>query len=60
MDLEERSIEHLPDRCQNCGTRLTDAEKQGVLERGSSMVLCSICAAEELPASEDEVEEAQG
>jgi hypothetical protein len=57
MDLEERSIEELPDRCQNCGTRLTVAEKQGVLERGSSLVLCAICAAEELPASEEDVEE---
>jgi hypothetical protein len=60
MDLEERSIEHLPDRCQNCGTRLTDAEKQGVLERGSSRVLCAICAAEELPAPDQEVEEELG
>jgi hypothetical protein len=51
-DLEERSIESLPARCDNCGATLTDAEKSLALERGSVPVLCSVCAAEEAPAVE--------
>jgi hypothetical protein len=57
-DLDERTIDSLPDRCANCGATLTDTEKQEALESGSSPVLCSICAAEEEPAVEasDELE----
>jgi hypothetical protein len=53
MDLEERSIEELPDRCQNCGAKLTDAEKQTALESGASLVLCTTCAAEQVPLADD-------
>ena len=53
MDLEERSIEELPDRCENCGARLTDAEKQAALEREPSTVLCTTCAAEEVPLADE-------
>ena len=52
MDLEERSIESLPANCQNCGTTLTDAEKQTALESGASPVLCANCAAEQAPAAD--------
>ena len=54
MGLEERTIEQLPDRCQNCGTELTDEEKATALESGASMVLCKICAAETVPLEEEE------
>jgi hypothetical protein len=54
MDLEERSIEHLPDRCESCGATLTNAEKQAALERGGTPVLCANCAAEQVPVAEDE------
>jgi hypothetical protein len=57
VDLEERTIEQLPDNCQNCGAALTDAEKQRALEEGSSVVLCTTCAAETEVYSDDEVEE---
>jgi len=57
MDLEERSIEELPGRCQNCGAKLTDAEKQTALESGAALVLCTTCAAEQVPPA-DEGEEA--
>ena len=46
MELEERSIVDLPDRCESCGGALTDAEKQEALERGMTPVLCATCAAE--------------
>ncbi|MGH2961408.1 MAG: hypothetical protein ACRDL3_04325 [Solirubrobacterales bacterium] len=58
MALEEHSIEELPGRCQNCGAVLTDAEKQVALEGVSAMVLCTTCAADEVPLAEDDVEEA--
>ena len=58
MALEERTIESLPDRCENCGASLTDAEKQRILDEGASLALCTVCAAETAPAleSEEEVE----
>jgi hypothetical protein len=56
MELEERTIEQLPDRCQNCGATLTDAEKQAALVEGvaSEQVLCTTCAAEVVPLGEDD------
>ena len=61
MELEERTIEQLPDRCQNCGAQLTDAEKRTALTEGppSGLVLCTTCAAEVVPVEED-VEEESG
>jgi DNA-directed RNA polymerase subunit RPC12/RpoP len=59
MDLEERSIETLPERCQSCGAKLTDAEKQVALESGARLVLCTRCASEQVPVSEDEIEESE-
>jgi hypothetical protein len=56
VKLEERSIEQLPERCENCGTELTDAEKAVALEGEVSPVLCTTCAAE-AEASPDEGEE---
>jgi hypothetical protein len=62
MELEERSVEQLPDRCENCGTALTPQEKETALEEGMSVVLCTTCAAEAsaLPADEGEDFEAGG
>jgi hypothetical protein len=51
-DLEEHTIDTLPDRCENCGATLTEAEKELALERSSSPVLCTVCAAEDEPAVE--------
>jgi hypothetical protein len=60
MELEERTIEQLPDRCQNCGATLTDAEKRTALDEGtkSGAVLCTVCASEVVPLDEDEDEAA--
>lgn len=57
MELEERSLEQLPDRCQNCGTELTAAEKAAALEDGGPVVLCTTCAAEVSALPEEETEE---
>jgi hypothetical protein len=62
MELEERTIEQLPDRCENCGAKLTDAEKRAALTEGppGGTVLCTICAAEVVPVEEEEEDEAVG
>jgi uncharacterized protein with PIN domain len=61
MELEERTIEQLPDRCQNCGATLTDAEKETALTDGppSGLVLCTTCASEVVPVEEAEDAEAE-
>jgi hypothetical protein len=46
VDLEERTIESLPERCSSCGATLTSAEKQRILDSGSPVALCTTCAAE--------------
>jgi hypothetical protein len=48
---EEHSFDHLEDRCEECGAKLTPAEMQAVLESGGP-VLCSIHAAEDEPGLE--------
>ena len=53
MPLEERTVEHVGDRCEECGARLTEAEQQAVLESGGP-TLCSIHAAEIVAVSEEE------
>jgi hypothetical protein len=55
MDLEEQTLDHPGNRCEECGARLTDEEIQVVLESGGP-VLCSIHALEDEPglAEDDE------
>ena len=55
-DLEERTIEQLPDRCENCGAKLTEAEKRAALTEGvtTGAVLCSVCADELVPLESEE------
>jgi len=54
MDLEERTIEELPERCENCGATLTTTEKQRILDEGASAALCTTCAGELAPLAEQE------
>ena len=54
MELEERTIEELPERCGNCGATLTGEEKQRILDEGASLALCTICAAEAGAVPDDE------
>jgi uncharacterized protein with PIN domain len=48
VDLEERTIDDVADRCEECGAKLTPAEMQAVMESGGP-ALCSIHAAEDEP-----------
>ncbi len=61
MELDDRTIEQLPENCQNCGATLTDAEKNAALTEGppSGLVLCTTCAAEVVPVDEDDEAEAE-
>ena len=56
MELEERSIEELPERCENCGARLTGAEKQRIVDDGASAALCTTCAAEAIALGDEDSE----
>ena len=57
MDLEEKSLEQVGDRCEECGAKLTARELEQVLESGGP-ALCTIHAQEEVPvADEDALEE---
>jgi hypothetical protein len=59
MDLEERTLEDTLERtCAVCGARLTGLEIEAAREAGGPF-LCSVHAAEELPA-EDIADETAG
>ena len=53
MDLEERTLDDISDRCEECGARLTPQELEAVLESGGP-VLCSIHAAEVVPVADED------
>jgi Zn finger protein HypA/HybF involved in hydrogenase expression len=57
MDLEEHvGVEEVKERCQSCGTKLTDDEIKAALDGASDVFLCSRCASEQV-AVEEEPEE---
>ncbi len=51
MDLEERTLDQIGDRCEECGAKLTPQEIQAAMESGGP-ALCSIHAAEDEPGLE--------
>jgi hypothetical protein len=53
MDLEERSLDRIGDRCEECGARLTKAEIEAALESGGP-ALCTIHADEVVPVAEED------
>jgi hypothetical protein len=55
MDLEEKTLEQVGDRCEECGAKLTPQELQTAMESGGP-ALCSIHADEVVPLGEDEQE----
>ncbi len=52
MDLEERTLESVGDRCEECGARLTAREQQAALEAGPP-ALCAVHAAEVVDAGDE-------
>jgi hypothetical protein len=53
VGLEDQTIEHLGDHCEECGTQLTPREMELALERGGPL-LCSVHAAEVAPLDDDD------
>lgn len=52
MDLEEKTLENVGDRCEECGAKLTQREMEQVIESGGP-ALCSIHAAEVVPVGDE-------
>jgi hypothetical protein len=48
MDLEERTVEQVGGRCEECGAKLTPQEQKAALESGGR-ALCTVHAAETEP-----------
>jgi hypothetical protein len=60
MDLEEHTLEEPFERqCRVCGVELTEREIH-VAREANGPFLCSVHAAEELPAQDDEAPDSQG
>jgi hypothetical protein len=53
MDLEEKTLEQVGDRCEECGAKLTERELQQVIESGGP-ALCTVHAQEVVPVGEEE------
>jgi hypothetical protein len=53
MDLEEKSLDQIGDRCEECGAKLTKAEMEAALESGGP-ALCTVHADEVVPVGDEE------
>jgi hypothetical protein len=58
VDLEERTLEDIPNRCEECGAELTPPELEAVLESGGP-ALCTIHAAEVVPVADEDADLAE-
>jgi hypothetical protein len=57
MDLEEHTgVDQVKERCESCGTPLTEREITEALEGAGDLFLCARCASERVPV-EEEIEE---
>jgi hypothetical protein len=52
MDLEEKSLDQIGDRCEECGAKLTRAEMQAAMESGGP-ALCTVHAEEFVPVADE-------
>jgi predicted DNA-binding transcriptional regulator YafY len=55
MDLEERTLETVGERCEECGAVLTSGELQAAMERGGP-ALCAVHASEAVVLDDSELE----
>ncbi|MEA2393808.1 MAG: hypothetical protein QOJ82_1699 [Solirubrobacteraceae bacterium] len=53
MDLEEKTLEQVGDRCEECGAKLTGRELEQVIESGGP-ALCTVHAQDVVPIVEDD------
>jgi hypothetical protein len=56
MDLEERTLETVGERCEECGAKLTEAELKTAMESGGP-ALCTVHAVEAMPLDPDALDE---
>jgi hypothetical protein len=52
MDLEEKSLDHVGDRCEECGAKLTPAEIEAARDSGGP-ALCTVHADDVVPVAEE-------
>jgi hypothetical protein len=52
MDLEEKSLDQIGDRCEECGAKLTSAEMRAAMESGGP-ALCTVHAEEVVPLADE-------
>lgn len=55
MDLEEKSLDQIGDRCEECGAKLTRAEIEAAMESGGP-ALCTVHADEMVPVGDEDEE----
>ena len=55
MDLEDDTIQHIGNRCEECGAKLTRQEMQVAMESGGP-ALCSIHADEVVQLGDDDLD----
>jgi hypothetical protein len=53
MDLEEKSLDQIGDRCEECGAKLTTAEMQAAMESGGP-ALCTVHADEVVAVGDED------
>ena len=53
MDLEEKSLDQVGDRCEECGAKLTRRRSQAALESGGP-ALCTVHADEVVAVGEED------
>jgi hypothetical protein len=53
MDLEEKSLDQIGDRCEECGAKLTPVEMQAAMESGGP-ALCTVHAEEVVPVGDED------
>ena len=53
MGLEEKSLDEIGDRCEECGAKLTKAEIEAALDSGGP-ALCTVHAEEFVPVGEED------
>jgi uncharacterized protein with PIN domain len=56
MDLEEKTLETVGDRCEECGAKLTTRELEQVIEAGGP-ALCTVHAQDVVPVAEEAEDE---
>jgi hypothetical protein len=56
MDLEEKTLEQVGDRCEESGAKLTGRELEQVLESGGP-ALCTVHAQEQVAVSDEALDE---